>query len=63
MDSQDFLAALAPELAIALPPMLEADAELSEEQLDAVSGGDNRWWSDCFSQSGVTAFQCDVSGR
>lgn len=29
----------APELAIVLPPMLDPDAELSEEQLDAVSGG------------------------
>lgn len=29
----------APELAITLPPALDPDAELSEEQLDAVSGG------------------------
>ena len=29
----------APEFAITLPPMLDPDAELSEEQLAAVSGG------------------------
>ena len=29
----------APELAITLPPPLDPDAELCEEQLDAVSGG------------------------
>ena len=29
----------APELALTLPPMIDPDAELSEEQIDAVSGG------------------------
>ena len=47
----------APELTITMPALLDPDAELGEEQLDAVSGGDNRWWSDCFSQCGVTGFQ------
>ena len=32
----------APELAVTLPPLLDADAELNEEQLAAVSGGCNQ---------------------
>jgi hypothetical protein len=50
MDAQGFLAALAPavtdadarersELTITLPALLDPDADLTEEQLAAVSGG------------------------
>jgi hypothetical protein len=33
------------ELTITLPPLFDPDADLSEEQLEAVSGGaSSRWW-------------------
>jgi hypothetical protein len=37
----------APELTITLPGLLDPDAELSEEQLDAASGGANWYASNC----------------
>lgn len=52
----------APQIAVVLPPLLDADAELSEEHLAAVSGGCDRGGPPPPNPSPNCSTGCEMSG-